>query len=144
MLTKIFLLFCLISIGNSETNCRTTGWWVLQPVSKSILQQFLSKSKEELLFNSSNPLANFMKNDEHPVYFEFNQQNHCEESSLPPFLANLTDQTFVEFKLEIPYLIRKNKPVMFKPLIYQNSLLDVEASYFFYGLPTYFVSFISY
>jgi len=140
MLTKIFLLLCLISINKGETDCRTTAWWVLLPFSKSILQPFLSKSKDELTFNSSNPLANFMKNDEHPVYFEFNKQNQCEQSSLPPFIANITEQTFVEFKLEIPYLIRKNETVMLKPLVYQNSLLDVEASYLVYGLPAYFVS----
>jgi len=140
MSTEIFLLLCLISIINSETNCRTTSWWVLQPFSKSILQSFLSNSKEELIFNSSNPLANFMKTDEHPVYFEFNQQNQCQQSSLPPFIANITQQTFVEFKLEIPYLIRKNKTVMLKPLVYQNSLLDVDATHVVYGLPAYFVS----
>ena len=81
-----------------------------------------------------------MKNDEHPVYFEFNQQNQCQQSSLPPWLANATEQTFVEFKLEIPYLIRKNKTVMLKPLIYQNSLLDVGATHAVYGLPAYLVS----
>jgi len=137
MSIKIFLLLCFISIVNSETNCRTTGWWVLQPFPKSILQQFLSKSKEELTFNSSHPLASFMKNDEHPVYFEFNQQNQCQEGSLPPFIADITEQTFAEFKLEIPYLIGKNKAVMFKPLVYQNNLLDVSASYAVYGLPAY-------
>lgn len=137
---KAFLLFCLISIVNGDINCRTTGWWVLQPISKTILDKFLSQSKEHLAYNTSNPLANFMKNDEHPVYFEFNQQNHCEESSLPPYIANLTEQTFAEFKLEIPYLIRKNKTVMFKPLIYQNSTLNVEASRIVYGLPAFYVS----
>ncbi|CAF3985048.1 unnamed protein product [Rotaria sp. Silwood1] len=78
-----------------------------------------------------------MKNNEHPVYFEFNQQNHCQQSSLPPWLANITEQTFVEFKLEIPYLIRQNKNVMLKPLVYQNNLIDVSATQLVYGLPTY-------
>jgi hypothetical protein len=128
----------LISTSNCDIDCRTTAWWVLQPFSKSILQSFFPKS-EELIFNSSNPLASFMKNDEHPVYFEFNHQNQCEESSLPPFIANITEQTFVEFKLQIPYLIRKNKTVMLKPLIYQNSLLNVGATHIVYGLPAYFV-----
>ncbi|CAF1388256.1 unnamed protein product [Rotaria sordida] len=137
MLTKIFLLLCLISIGKSQTNCRTTAWWVLLPMSKTILQSFIHTSKEDLTFNSSNPLANFMKNDEHPVYLEFNQQNQCQQSSLPPWLANITEQTFVEFKLEIPYLIRKNKNVMLKPLVYQNSIIDVSATRLVYGLPTY-------
>ncbi len=138
MSSKIFLLLCLISTSNCDIDCRTTAWWVLQPFSKSILQPFFPKS-EELIFNSSNPLASFMKNDEHPVYFEFNHQNQCEESSLPPFIANITEQTFVEFKLQIPYLIRKNKTVMLKPLIYQNSLLNVGATHIVYGLPAYFV-----
>jgi hypothetical protein len=140
MTTIIFLLLCLISISHGQTNCRTTSWWVLQPFPKSILQGFLSKSDEGLTFNTSNPLSSFMKNDEHPVYFEFNQQNQCQQSSLPPWLANATEQTFVEFKLEIPYLIRKNKTVMLKPLIYQNSLLDVGATHAVYGLPAYLVS----
>ncbi|CAF3165861.1 unnamed protein product [Rotaria sp. Silwood2] len=81
-----------------------------------------------------------MKNNEHPVYFEFNQQNQCQQNSLPPWLANATEQTFVEFKLEIPYLIRQNKTVMLKPLIYQNNLIDVSATRFVYGLPTYFAT----
>ncbi|CAF4593698.1 unnamed protein product, partial [Rotaria magnacalcarata] len=74
------------------------------------------------------------------VYFEFNQQNQCEQSSLPPWLANLTEQTFVEFKLEIPYLINQNKTVMLKPLVYQNSALDVSATHLVYGLPSYLVN----
>ncbi|CAF3303597.1 unnamed protein product [Rotaria socialis] len=137
MLTQILLAFSLISISYSQTNCRTTAWWVLMPFPKTMLQPFLDHSKEILSFNSSNPLASFMKNDEHPVYFEFNQQNQCEQSSLPPWLANLTEQTFVEFKLEIPYLIRQNKTVMLKPLVYQNSALDVGATHLVYGLPSY-------
>jgi hypothetical protein len=141
MSIKILFIFCLISIANGETKCRTTAWWVLQPFSKSIVQQFLKGSKEELTFDTSNPLANFMRNDEHPVYFEFNQQNSCQEGSLPPVIANATAQTFVEFKLEIPYLIRKNKTVMLKPLVYQNSLLDVSATHVVYGLPASFVSY---
>ncbi len=136
----IFFLLCFVPISHGQINCRTTSWWVLQPFSKSILQSFLSKSKENLTFNSSNPLANFMKNDEHPVYFEFNQQNQCEESGLPPVLANATEQTFVEFKLQLPYLIRKNQTVMLKPLLYQNSLINVIASHLVYGLPANFVS----
>jgi len=137
---EICFVFCMISICRSDTNCRTTGWWILQPFSKSILQSFLSQSKEHLEFNSSNPLATYMQKDQHPVYLEFNQQNQCKDSSLPPFIANITEQTFVEFKLEIPYLIRQNKTVMFKPLVYQNDFIDVEASKFVYGLPAYFVS----
>lgn len=82
----------------------------------------------------------YMNPDQHPVYFEFNQQNQCEQNSLPPWLANLTEQTFVEFKLEIPYLIRKNKSVLIKPLIYQNSFVDVTASHLVYGLPAFHVS----
>jgi len=140
MSIKVFLLFCLISTSNSDINCRTTAWWVLQPFLKSDLQPFISQSGEDLTFNSSNPLANYMNSDEYPVYFEFNQQNRCEESSLPPFVANLTQQTFAEFKLEIPYLIRKNKTFMLKPLVYQNSSLNVEATRLVYGLPTYLVS----
>lgn len=139
MSIKIFFLLCLISNINGETKCRTTSWWVLQPISKSIVQQFLKGSKEELTFDSTNPLRKFMKDDEHPVYFEFNQQNSCQESSLPPWIANATEQTFVEFKLEIPYLIRKNKTVMLKPLVYQNSLVDVSATHLVYGLPASFV-----
>ena len=134
------LLLCFVTLVNGQTNCRTTAWWVLQPFSKSILQSFINDSKEALVFNSSNPLANFMANDQHPVYFEFNQQNQCQESSLPSVVANATQQTFVEFKLEIPYLIRKNKTVMLKPLIYQNNLEDVGATRLVYGLPTFFVS----
>ena len=133
------LLFCGISMANADINCRTTAWWVLQPFSKSILESFLSTAKDKLSFNSSNPLARFMTADEHPVYFEFNQQNQCEESSLPPFLANITEQTFVEFKLQIPYLIRQSQTVMLKPLIYQNSRLNVDATHVVYGLPAYFV-----
>ena len=53
-----------------------------------------------------------MTNDQHPVYLEFNQQNQCEQNSLPPWMANETQQTFVEFKLELLYLIYKNKSVM--------------------------------
>ena len=139
MWIEIVLLLCCVSISQADINCRTTAWWILQPFSKTILQSFLSTSKEQLLFNSSNPLARFMNADQHPVYLEFNQQNQCEESSLPPFLANITQQTFVEFKLQIPYLIRKDKTVMLKPLIYQNSLLNVDASHLVYGLPAYFV-----
>jgi len=140
MSIKILFLLCLISIVNGETKCRTTSWWVLQPFSKTIIQQFLKDSKEELTFDSSNPLAKFMRNDEHPVYFEFNQQNQCQESSLPSWLASVTEQTFVEFKLEIPYLIRKNKTVMLKPLVYQNSLIDVSATHVVYGLPASFAT----
>jgi hypothetical protein len=140
MLIKILFLLCLISISNGETKCRTTAWWVLQAFPKSNLQPFLQSSKEELTFNLSHPLAKYMTNDEYPVYFEFNQQNSCQESSLPPIIANATEQTFVEFKLEIPYLIRKNKTVMLKPLVYQNSLIDVGASRAVYGLPANFVS----
>ena len=81
-----------------------------------------------------------MSSDEHPVYFEFNQQNQCQQSSLPPWLANATQQTFVEFKLQIPYLSRKGKTVLLKPLIYQNSHLDVTASRAVYGLPAFYVS----
>lgn len=135
----LVLLLCFVLISHADINCRTTAWWILQPFSKTILQTFLSTSKEPLLFNSSNPLAKFMNIDQHPVYFEFNQQNQCEESSLPPFLANITEQTFVEFKLQIPYLIRNDKTVMLKPLIYQNSLLNVDATHLVYGLPAYFV-----
>ena len=138
MLTKIFLILCLISTVACDIDCRTTAWWVLQPFSKAILQSFLPES-EGLVFNSSNPLARFMRNDEHPVYLEFNYQNQCEESALPPFIANITEQTFVEFKLEIPYLIRKNRTAMLKPLIYQNSLLNVGATHAVYGLPAHFV-----
>ncbi|CAF1360043.1 unnamed protein product [Adineta steineri] len=136
----IFFLFCFVSISNCDIACRTTSWWVLQPISKSILQSFLSQSKETLTFNTSNPLARFMQDDEHPVYFEFNKQNDCEYTALPPTLANITEQTFVEFKLEIPYLIRNNKNIMFKPLLYQNSLLNVFATHVVYGLPANFAT----
>lgn len=140
MSIQILLVFCLISVIYGDINCRTTSWWVLQAYPKSILQEFLSQSKDKLEFNTTNPLAKYIKSDEHPVYFEFNQQNQCEESGLPPYIANLTEQTFAEFKLEIPYLIHKNKPVMYKPLIYQNSSLNVAATQLVYGLPAYFVS----
>ncbi len=138
MSTKILVLLCLISTVYCDIDCRTTAWWVLQPFPKSMLQPFFPKSVE-LLFNTSNPLAKFMKSDEHPVYFEFNHQNQCKESALPPFIANITEQTFVEFKLQIPYLTRKNKTVMLKPLVYQNSLLNVGATYAVYGLPAHYV-----
>ncbi|UJR26579.1 hypothetical protein I4U23_007899 [Adineta vaga] len=140
MLTTIFLLLSFIPFNYGEINCRTTAWWVLQPFPKSVLQRFLSKSNENLTFNSSNPLAQFMKTDEHPVYFEFNQQNQCQQSSLPPVIANATEQTFVEFKLQIPYLIRKDKTVMYKPLVYENSKLNVAATRLVYGLPAEFAT----
>lgn len=140
MLTKIFLILCFISFTNCQTHCRTTSWWVLMPFPKTVLQPFLDQSKEGLSFNSSNPLAKLMKNDEHPVYLEFNKQNQCEQSSLPSWLAGLTEQTFIEFKLEIPYLIRHNKTVMLKPLVYQSSMLDVSATHLVYGLPASLVS----
>jgi hypothetical protein len=139
MLVIILLLLNFISSGNGEIHCRTTAWWVLQPFSKSSLQSFLSKSEDALTFNTSNPLASFMKPDEHPVYFEFNQQNKCQQSSLPPLIANATEQTFVEFKLQIPYLIRKGKTVMLKPLLYQNSVLNTAATRLVYGLAADFV-----
>ncbi len=140
MSIKIFFLLCLISISNGETKCRTTAWWILQPFSKFILQPFLQSSKEELTFNLSHPLAKYMTNDEYPVYFKFNQQNSCEESLLSPIIASATEQTFVEFKLEVPYFIRTNKTVMLKPLVYQNSLVYGGASRAVYGLPANFVS----
>ena len=139
MLAIVFLLLTVISLSDAQIHCRTTAWWVLQPFSKSLLQSFLSKSKDTLTFNASNPLANFMRPDEHPVYFEFNQQNKCQQSSLPPVIANATEQTFVEFKLQIPYLIRKANTVMFKPLLYQNSALNTAATRLVYGLPADFV-----
>ncbi|CAF1234188.1 unnamed protein product [Adineta steineri] len=136
----IFFLFCFIPISNCDITCRTTSWWVLQPFPKSLLQQFLDESKVTLTFNTSNPLARFMQDDEHPVYFEFNKQNDCEYTALPPILANITEQTFVEFKLEIPYLIQNNKNIMLKPLLYQNSLLNVFATHVVYGLPANFAT----
>ncbi|CAF1421062.1 unnamed protein product [Adineta ricciae] len=139
-LTALFLLLSLIPFNSGEIDCRTTSWWVLQPFPKSVLQGFLSKSKEHLTFNSSNPLAKYMKADEHPVYFEFNKQNQCQQSSLPPVIANATEQTFIEFKLQIPYLIRKDKTVMLKPLIYQNSKLNTFATHLVYGLPAEFAT----
>ena len=101
-LTALFLLLSLIPFNAGEIDCRTTSWWVLQPFPKSVLQGFLSKSKEHLTFNSSNPLAKYMKTDEHPVYFEFNKQNQCQQSSLPPVIANATEETVIEVKLQIP------------------------------------------
>ncbi|CAF1593753.1 unnamed protein product [Adineta steineri] len=134
----IFFLFCFIPISNCDITCRTTSWWVLQPFPKSLLQQFLDESKVTLTFNSSNPLARFMQDDEHPVYFEFTTPTNCEYTALPPTLANITEQTFVEFKLEIPYIILNNKNIMFKPLLYQNSLQNVAATQVVYGLPANF------
>lgn len=135
MLRTAFLLLYILHLSDGQIHCRTTAWWVLQPFAKTILQAFLSKSQETLAFNASNPLANFMKADEHPVYFEFNQQNKCQQSSLPPVIANATEQTFVEFKLQIPYLSRKDTTVMLKPLLYQNSALNTAATRLVYGLP---------
>ena len=134
------LLLSWISSIQAQTHCHTTSWWVLLPFERSVLQPFLSSIKDELTFNTSNPLSQYMNASQHPVYFEFNQQNQCEQSSLPAWLANLTEQTFVEFKLEIPYLIRKGKAMMIKPLIYQNDELDVAASHLVYGLPAFHVS----
>lgn len=141
MIVKIsFIVFSMIFFSNGETHCQTDSWWLLIPFSKTILKHFLSQSKQNLSFDVENPLSPFIEPDQHPVYLEFNRQYQCSQTGLPDWLANATEQTFVEFKLQIPYLIHQNQSVLLKPLIYQNSRLDVTASQVVYGLPTFFVS----
>ena len=72
--------------------------------------------------------------DVYPILLETQVQSNCSNKLVPSFHS-----TFHEFKLEIPYVLRKNSTndkelFMYKPLIYANSLLDWFGDYFFYHL----------
>jgi hypothetical protein len=104
------------------------------------LDNYLKASNIPLTYNTSQlPFSSEVKSDEHVVYLEFNKQNDCRTTS-SSFLSNIVSLTFIEFKVQIPYLVQKDKNVMLKPLIYESNFIDTSATRLVYGLPTYTVS----
>lgn len=70
----------------------------------------------------------------HPVLLETQVQSNCTEKSIPFVHTN-----FHEFKLEIPYVLRRESTnnqqlFMYKPLLYANTWTDVLGAATVYGL----------
>jgi hypothetical protein len=142
LLSSIVILNCIaFTFGQKNaTTCHTTSWWVLLPMKKVYLDNYLKATNIPLTYNTSQlPFSSELKSDEHVVYLEFNKQNDCKQISLS-FLSGIISLTFVEFKVQIPYLVRNDKNVMFKPLIYESKFIDTSATKLAYGLPAYTVS----
>ena len=143
LISSVIILNCLpFVIGQkNSTTCHTTSWWVLLPIKKVYLDSYLKASNIPLTYNTSQlPFSSELKPDEHVVYLEFNKQNNCTTTSSSSSLSSLISLTFVEFKVEIPYLVRHGKNVMLKPLIYESKFIDTSATKIVYGLPAYTVS----
>jgi hypothetical protein len=142
LISSIVILSCFtFTFGQKNTTtCHTTSWWVLLPIKKVYLDNYLKASNIPLTYNTSQlPFSSEVKSDEHVVYLEFNKQNDCRTTS-SSFLSNIVSLTFIEFKVQIPYLVQKDKNVMLKPLIYESNFIDTSATRLVYGLPTYTVS----
>ena len=142
VISSIIILNCFaFSFGQKNTTtCHTTSWWVLLPIKKIYLDNYLKASNIPLTYNTSQlPFSSELKPDEHVVYLEFNRQNNCTTTS-SSLLSSIISLTFVEFKVEIPYLVRNGKNLMLKRLIYESKFVDTSATKLVYGLPAYTVS----
>eukprot|EP00013_Stygamoeba_regulata_P030334 CAMPEP_0177650738 /NCGR_PEP_ID=MMETSP0447-20121125/12117_1 /TAXON_ID=0 /ORGANISM="Stygamoeba regulata, Strain BSH-02190019" /LENGTH=265 /DNA_ID=CAMNT_0019153657 /DNA_START=151 /DNA_END=948 /DNA_ORIENTATION=+ len=117
-----------------STTCHTSSWWVLVPFNKTTVQSWIPKNVEL----AAHPFQ--IDPSTHPVYLEFNRQEHCTQKSLPIFKS-----TFTEMKLEIPFLKQGGLagPLMFKPIIYEDNRLDILGSRLVYGLHTVHASAMS-
>ena len=81
------------------------------------------------------PYKSQIKSGFYPVFFELGKQIDCIAIKFLPFIKT----SFLEFKVEIPYVIRNNSigPYVFKPTIFSSSELDTYSSRIVYGLPTH-------
>jgi hypothetical protein len=125
---NLFLLFNVICLLNSQsvsTVCHTSGIWGLFDVPKTLLQPFLPQGVDfdihPYIISDSN----------HPLYLEFNIQHDCVAYGFIPA------PRMHEFKVEIPFTkTEKVRNVMYKPLVIEDSLINVLGSKYAYGLPT--------
>ena len=131
---KVFLLINTLGVIYSQsvsTVCKTSGIWGLFDAPKELLKPFLVDGVEF----DDHPY-NISANN-HPLYLEFNIQHDCVAYGFIPA------PKMHEFKVEIPFTKTKNiKNAMFKPLVIEDSLVNVLGSKYAYGLPTLWGSFL--
>jgi len=113
-------------------SCQDRSVWVLVPVDKIHLWNIIPK---DITFGDIPEEYNINK-DSHLIFFELGLQK-CYIKFFPFIYRN-----FHEFKYQIPYMkanpkvntLKANKNIIYKPLLYCDTLLDSVSSYIFFGL----------
>lgn len=105
--------------------CNMYAYWVFVPMDRTLVQSWLPSGVEF----GSHPFN--LSSSVWPVLLEFNNPVDCYVTWLP-----LIKQSMLEWKLEVPFLKQDGLegPLMFKPVTYESSGINVLATKLEYGL----------
>jgi hypothetical protein len=114
------------------TSCTSHTYLAIGKFERSIVESLLPPDYF-LTTNLPEDIASEFQNNTYPLIFEFGQQNDCW------MISTLTKHTFLEFKLEIPYVNHKDghSSKVYKPFIYADNYMDTYGSKILYGLSTF-------
>lgn len=125
-------LFIILSVLNfqialSATQCLNHAYVGIAIVKRNIVESLL---EDGFTLPDSHPLDKLMSKDEYPLLLEFGEQLDCY------FYLTMTKHSFIEFKLEVPYVSHKEgyKELVYKPIIFASAFLDAIGSKIMYGL----------
>lgn len=136
MLKKFILIKVLIILKTIEysicTSCNSHTYLAIAKFDRRMVESLLPK---DYYLNENLPeeIASKFSNNTYPLIFEFGKQIDCW------MISTLTKHTFLEFKLEIPYVNHKDgySQKVYKPYIYADNYMDTYGSKILYGLSTF-------
>jgi len=118
---------------NWAVKCEDHAIWVILPVNNTVVSSALPAGVTLDPNQIPQPFTRELPDGTHPVIFELGYQQKCHWKYLP-----IIELYFHELKYEIPYVksVKSGAPLMSKPIIYMDSVVNSDASGLIYGLPS--------